>query len=101
MQNPSSQATSWLRQRLPTGLAGAAFWLGIWFCVLFLGRWVPGGFGTFLGLLQIIVGIALACITIPLLLRLVRKHMLWSLRNKLALTYLLIGLAPVILIVTL
>ena len=101
MQNPSSQATSWLRQRLPTGLAGAAFWLGIWFCVLFLGRWVPGGFGTFLGLLQFIVGIALVCITIPLLLRLVRKHMLWSLRNKLALTYLLLGLAPVILLVTL
>ncbi len=99
MQNPSSQAAprtiSGLVRRLPTGLAGAAFWLGIWFCVLFLGRWIPGGFGTFLGVLQIFVGIALVSVAIPLLWRLVRKNMLWSLRNKLALTYLLIGLAPV------
>ena len=105
MQNPSSQATPqahWrLWGRLPTGLAGAAFWLGIWFCALFLRSWIPGGFGTFLGLLQIFVGIALVCVAVPLLWRLVRKYMLWSLRNKLALTYLLIGLTPVVLLVTL
>ncbi len=101
MQNPSSQATSWLRQRLPTGLAGAAFWLGIWFCVLFLRRWIPGGFGAFLAILQIFVGIALVCVALPLFWRLVRQRMLWSLRNKLILTYLLIGLAPAILFVTL
>ncbi len=105
MQNPSSQAATQaskrLLRRLPTGLAGAAFWLGIWFGALFLGRWVPGGFGTFLGVLQVFVGIALVCVAIPLLWRLVRKHMLWSLRNKLVLTYLLIGLTPVILLLTL
>jgi sigma-B regulation protein RsbU (phosphoserine phosphatase) len=105
MQNPSSPATpqapSGLRGRLPTGLPGAAFWLGVWFCALFLGRWVPGGFGTFLGILQFFVGIALIFVAFPLLWRLVRKHMLWSLRNKLVLTYLLIGLAPVVLFVTL
>ena len=86
---------------MPTGLAGAAFWLGIWFCALFFGRWVSGGFGTFLAILQIFVGIALFCVAVPLVWRLVRKHMLWSLRNKLVLTYLLIGLAPVVLFVTL
>jgi sigma-B regulation protein RsbU (phosphoserine phosphatase) len=86
---------------LPTGLAGAVFWLGIWFCALFLGHWVSGGFGTFLTILQIFVGIALFCVALPLVWRLVRKHMLWSLRNKLVLTYLLIGLAPVVLFVTL
>jgi phosphoserine phosphatase RsbU/P len=105
MQSPSSpvrpQAPSGLRGRLPTGLAGAVFWLGVWFCVLFLGHWVPGGFGTFLGILQFFVGIALICVALPLIWRLVRKHMLWSLRNKLALTYLLISLAPVVLLVTL
>jgi phosphoserine phosphatase RsbU/P len=105
MQNPSSPATpqapAGLRGRLPTGLAGAVFWLGIWFCVLFLGHWVPGGFGTFLGILQFFVGIALIFVALPLLWRLVRKYMLWSLRNKLVLTYLLIGLAPVVLFVTL
>jgi phosphoserine phosphatase RsbU/P len=105
MQSPSNPATptasSWLRARLPTGLAGVVFWLGVWFCALFLGHWVPGGFGTFLGILQFLVGVALICVALPLIWRLVRKHMLWSLRNKLALTYLLIGLAPVILLVTL
>jgi phosphoserine phosphatase RsbU/P len=105
MQSPSSPATpptpSGLRGRLPTGLVGAAFWLGVWFCALFLRYWVPGGFGTFLGVLQFFVGIALVSVALPLLWRLVRKHMLWSLRNKLALTYLLIGLAPVVLLLTL
>ncbi len=105
MQSPSRPALppplSGLRGRLPTGLAGAVFWLGIWFCALFFGRWVSGGFGTFLAILQIFVGIALFCVAVPLVWRLVRKHMLWSLRNKLVLTYLLIGLAPVVLFVTL
>jgi sigma-B regulation protein RsbU (phosphoserine phosphatase) len=105
MPSPSSpareQAPTGLRGRLPTGLAGVVFWLGVWFCALFLGRWVHGGFGTFLFILQIFVGIALVCVALPLLWRLVRKQMLWSLRNKLVLTYLLIGLAPVVLFVTL
>ena len=95
------QARSGLWGRLPTGLAGAAFWLGVWFGLLFLARQLPGRFGTFFGILQIFVGIALVCVVLPLLWRLVRKHMLWSLRNKLVLTYLLIGLAPVVLFVTL
>ncbi|HEX4576350.1 MAG TPA: SpoIIE family protein phosphatase [Edaphobacter sp.] len=86
---------------MPTGLAGAAFWLAVWFCALFIRYWIPGGFGTFLGVLQVFAGIALVCVAVPLLWRLVRKHMLWSLRNKLVLTYLLIGLAPVVLFVTL
>ena len=109
MQSPNSQALppalpehpSRLWGRLPTGLPGAAFWLAVWFAALFLGRMIPGGFGTFLGILQIFVGIALVCVVLPLLWRLVRKHMLWSLRNKLVLTYLLIGLAPVVLFLTL
>jgi sigma-B regulation protein RsbU (phosphoserine phosphatase) len=109
METPSSQlpppaqppTPHRLWSRVPTGLAGAAFWLGIWFCLLFFLRQIPGGFGTFFGILQIFDGIALAAVAFPLIWRLVRKHMLWSLRNKLVLTYLLIGLAPVVLFVTL
>jgi phosphoserine phosphatase RsbU/P len=105
MQSPSSpdgqQVLTGLRGRLPTGLAGAVFWLGLWFCALFLRRWIPGGFGAFLGVLQFFVGIALVSVALPLIWRLVRKHMLWSLRNKLALTYLLISLTPVVLLLTL
>jgi sigma-B regulation protein RsbU (phosphoserine phosphatase) len=90
-----------LRERLPTGLAGAAVWLGLWFCVLFVRHLFSGGFRTFLGILQFFVGIALVSVAIPLAWQLIRKHLLWSLRNKLILTYLLIGLAPVILFLTL
>jgi sigma-B regulation protein RsbU (phosphoserine phosphatase) len=91
----------WLKLRPPTGLAGAAFWLALWFCVLFLLRWVPGALGTFFSLVQVFVGVALVIVAIPLVWRLVRHHMLWSLRNKLVLTYLLIGLAPEVLFLTL
>jgi sigma-B regulation protein RsbU (phosphoserine phosphatase) len=105
MQSPSNpnapQSFSGWRRYLPTGLGGAVFWLGVWFFALFVRRWIPGGFGTFLGFLQFFVGIALVSVAVPLVMRLVRQHMLWSLRNKLALTYLLIGLAPVVLLVTL
>ncbi|MDE1177350.1 MAG: SpoIIE family protein phosphatase [Edaphobacter sp.] len=87
--------------RPPSGLAGAAFWLASWFCLLLLLRLLPGSIGTFFSIVQILVGIALACVAIPLAVRIVRRKMLWSLRNKLVVTYLLIGLAPVILFVTL
>jgi sigma-B regulation protein RsbU (phosphoserine phosphatase) len=101
MQNPISPALSRLQGRLPKGLAGASLWLTIWFCLLFALRHVPGWGGTFFRTLQIFVGIALIAVGLPALWQLVRKRMLWSLRNKLVLTYLLIGLAPVVLFVTL
>ena len=71
MQNPISpdrplDPTSW-RRRIPTGLAGAAFWLGVWFVVLFVRRWIPGGFGTFLGIMQLFVGLALVAVAVPLI----------------------------------
>jgi sigma-B regulation protein RsbU (phosphoserine phosphatase) len=105
MPSPSNPASwspaAWLKARVPTGLAGVVFWFALWFCVLFVGHWVPGKFGTFLGILQILVGIALVSVALPFIWRLIRKNMLWSLRNKLVLTYLLIGVAPVVLFVTL
>jgi sigma-B regulation protein RsbU (phosphoserine phosphatase) len=97
----SARPATSLRARLPTGLAGAFFWLAVWFCVLFVRYLIHGGFGTFLFILQIFVGIALVSVGLPLIWKLVRTHMLWSLRNKLVLTYLLIGVAPVVLFVTL
>jgi sigma-B regulation protein RsbU (phosphoserine phosphatase) len=50
--------------------------------------------------MQILVGVALIGLAFPLTWRLINQHLLWSLRNKLVLTYLLIGLAPVVLVVT-
>lgn len=91
----------WIGGKIPTGLPGAVFWLAVWFCLLFLLRMIPGSFGSFFTVVQILVGISLAATGIPLLVRIVRRRMLWSLRNKLVVTYLLIGLAPVVLFVTL
>jgi sigma-B regulation protein RsbU (phosphoserine phosphatase) len=51
--------------------------------------------------MQLLVGAALIGLAIPLAWRLVHQHLLWSLRNQLILTYLLIGLAPAVLFVTL
>lgn len=87
--------------RPPTGLAGAAFWLALWFCALLVLRLLPGRLGTFCGVLEIFAAVALVVVAVPLAVQIVRRRMLWSLRNKLVLTYLLIGLAPVVLGVTL
>lgn len=102
MQEPNKpRAWGWLKHRPPAGLPAAAFWLALWFCVLLVLRWLPGAWGTFFSVVQIFVGVALVIVAIPLALRVVRQRMLWSLRNKLVVTYLLIGLAPVVLFVTL
>lgn len=90
-----------LRQGPPHGLAGAVFWLAVWFCLFWLLRLIPGTTGILFGVLQILDGIALAVLAIPVIWRQIRRRMLWSLRNKLVLTYLLIGLAPIVLFVTL
>jgi len=90
-----------LRHGPPHGLAGAVFWFAIWFCLFWLLRLVPGTVGTLSGVLQILSGIALIVLAVPVIWRQVHRRLLWSLRNKLVLTYLLIGLAPVVLFFTL
>lgn len=88
------------RRRPPAGVAGAVFWLALGFGLLWLLRLAPSG-GTLLGWMQLLVGLALFSLAVPLAWRLLHQHLLWSLRNKLILTYLLIGLAPVVLFLTL
>jgi sigma-B regulation protein RsbU (phosphoserine phosphatase) len=102
LDSAGTQASrAWWKRKPPTGIAGATFWLALWFGLLWLLRQVPGVGGTLLGWMQILVGVALIGLAVPLAWRLIYKHLLWSLRNKLILTYLLIGLAPVVLFVTL
>ncbi len=104
LHSPSSPMRARLQLlagKLPRGLAGASLWLAVWFCLLFLLRLAPGAWGTFFLVLQVCVGLALFSVGFPLLWKLVRNRMLWSLRNKLVITYLLIGLAPVVLFLTL
>src|SRR5207302_10866520 len=87
--------------RPPTGVAGAVFWLALWFALLWLVRAVPEHPFPLLDWMQLLVGVALIGLAIPLAWRLLYQRLLWSLRNKLIITYLLIGLAPVVLFVTL
>ena len=102
MQSGTEPRTpGWLRTHLPTGLAGATFWVAIWFLSLLLARWLFHINGVYFTLLQVVAGVILVGVALSLVWQLVRKHMLWSLNNKLILTYLLIGLAPVLLFVTL
>jgi sigma-B regulation protein RsbU (phosphoserine phosphatase) len=81
-------------------VAGAVFWLALWFGLLWLLRATPMPGRTLLGWMQVLVGVALIGLAVPLAWRLINQHLLWSLRNKLILTYLLIGLAPFVLILT-
>ncbi len=80
----------------PRGWTGAVVWLAVWFCVLWGIRAASGG-GAFLAVAQIVSGVAVAVAAVVVLGRFVRRRMLWSVRNKLVLTYLLFGLAPVVL----
>jgi len=99
LREPQSNS-GWWRRKPPTGVAGAVFWLALWFGLLWLLRQTPVPGQTLLGWMQVLVGVALIGLAVPLAWRLVNQHLLWSLRNKLILTYLLIGLAPFVLILT-
>ena len=99
---PAAHSPHRRRRRLPSGLAGAVFWLALAFALLWLLRLTHSGRGgALLGLMQLLAGLALIVLAVPLVWRLIHRHLLWSLRNKLILTYLLIGLAPVVLFLTL
>ena len=93
--------SGWRQRRLPRGMAGVVFWLAVWFCVLSTLRLLHGTPGTLGAVLQVMVGTALVATALPMAWRMVRQRLLWSLRNKLVLTYLLIGVAPIVLISTL
>ena len=95
------KGSGWTDRNPPRGMAGVAFWSAVWFGIFSLLRLLPGTGGTLAAVLQVISGVVFGVVAIPLLLRYARQHLLWSLRNKLVLTYLLVGLAPVILLVTL
>ena len=93
--------SEWMSHRPGHGLSRAVFWLTAWFLFVSTLRWLPGTPGGLAAGLQILLGIILILVALPLLWTLVRRRLLWSLRNKLVLTYLLFGLAPIVMLVTL
>jgi sigma-B regulation protein RsbU (phosphoserine phosphatase) len=80
----------------PKKKRGFAFWSLVTALVLFLLRLIPG-IGQHIGLspwIALLVGIVAA---LPALFRWIRWRLLWKLRNRLFVTYALIGLTPVVL----
>jgi sigma-B regulation protein RsbU (phosphoserine phosphatase) len=78
-----------------------AFWLFVAYLALSLGRLLPGNAALFFSGLSFVTLMLLICFCIPLLWRWVFGRVLWKVRNRLVVTYLLMGLAPVVLFVTL
>src|SRR5450759_4459781 len=85
----------------PRGLAGAALWLALCYFLLELFRLGNSEWNGLFVVIQVLDAIAFFGVAIPLVLRFVRARLLWSLRSRLVLTYLLFGLAPVVLGLTL
>lgn len=77
------------------------FWLVLLYLVLFPWRALPGGYGIGIRLISELLFFAAVCFAIPLAMRWVFGRFLWKVRNRLIVTYLLMGLAPIVLFVTL
>jgi sigma-B regulation protein RsbU (phosphoserine phosphatase) len=78
-----------------------AFWLFVGYLGLSLPGWLPGATGGFFSGLAGFDFFLLIIFCIPLLWRFIFRRLLWKVRNRLIVTYLLMGLTPVVLFVTL
>src|ERR1700742_5081471 len=72
-----------------------AFWLLIIYLAVMPGRLLPGPAGTVFSWLSLFVFILLLAFCVPLVWRWIFGRFLWKLRNRLIITYLLMGLTPV------
>jgi sigma-B regulation protein RsbU (phosphoserine phosphatase) len=91
-----------LRRPALAGVAEhGAFWSSAALILLILSRYLPGpstGVSTFFLLFVVPVWLVFSCI---ILYRWLVNHVLWKVRNRLIVTYLLMALAPMVLFVTL
>lgn len=91
-----------LRREPPQGFVHrTAFWLFVVYLALSALGWLPGSPGAFFGQLSQLVLLILIGFCVPLLWRFIFGRLLWKVRNRLVVTYLLMGLTPVVLFVTL
>ncbi len=94
----ATSAASWPGvPRIPLYLR--AIW--ILAAIAFLLAYIPGRYGTLFAALRWLLLMIATLASLPFVYRAVRHGLLWRLRNKLIMTYLLIGLTPVILFFTL
>jgi sigma-B regulation protein RsbU (phosphoserine phosphatase) len=89
--------------RMPprTRLHRTAFWLVIVYIILGLGRLFPGSAGEVFKTISFFVFCTLLVCCVPLFWSWVMRRLMWKVSNRLVVTYLLIGLTPVVLFVTL
>jgi phosphoserine phosphatase RsbU/P len=78
-----------------------AFWLFLAYLVFLLAGVLPGVVGAFFRAFSDLTLFALVIFVVPLFWRWLMNSVLWKVRNRLIVTYLLMGLAPVVLFVTL
>jgi sigma-B regulation protein RsbU (phosphoserine phosphatase) len=91
-----------LRRDPPEGkVHRGAFWLLVAYIGLSVPGFLPGQVGDFFSGLATVAFWVLLVFCIPLLWRFIFKRLLWKVRNRLIVTYLLMGLTPVVLFVTL
>jgi sigma-B regulation protein RsbU (phosphoserine phosphatase) len=106
MAEPLRKFETWAYRRLGrtpprTKLHRTAFWLLIVYLVLGAGRLLPGDTGDAFKFLSFLVLCVLVGCCIPLFWNWVMRRLMWKVSNRLVVTYLLIGLTPVVLFVTL
>src|SRR5580700_1929990 len=91
-----------IRRDPPSGFAHrGAFWLFVAYFALSIPGWLPGITGKIFSGFANLDFFVLILFCIPLLWRYVFHRLLWKVRNRLIVTYLLMGLTPVVLFVTL
>ncbi len=91
-----------LRRDPPQGkVHRLAFWLFLAYIALSMGQLLPGKAGVVCGVVSAFTLFLLILLCIPLLWRWIFGRVLWKVRNRLVVTYLLMGLAPVVLFVSL
>ncbi len=91
-----------LRRDPPQGFVHrTAFWLLVAYLVLSAFAWLPRSSGIFFSQIAELDLLLLIGFCVPLLWRFVFGRLLWKVRNRLIVTYLLMGLTPVVLFVTL
>ncbi|MBW4043837.1 MAG: SpoIIE family protein phosphatase [Acidobacteria bacterium] len=78
-----------------------AFWLLMLYLALSLGKFLPGTAGSIFETLSVLTFLLLLAACLPLVWRWVFGRLLWKVRNRLIVTYLLMGLAPLVLFVML
>jgi sigma-B regulation protein RsbU (phosphoserine phosphatase) len=102
VRNLEAAVFRWVRREPPQGFVHrGAFWLFVGYLGLSLPGWLPGTTGKVFSGLAGLDFFLLILFCIPLLWRFVFQRLLWKVRNRLIVTYLLMGLTPVVLFATL